>query len=352
MSDTIKSLLKDGKLKSSMITVKLVKEISANSYIIADETMVAILDINDAPSHAKLLNTGSWYKLIKCQKEDNSTIKINKTFKPVKSNVKNELEDISSKVKRLEDILVSSSSSKKYEDFQNISSKKNQSKIDKITVKVITKSKVITTSKGNYQICNIKDSVGNTSSINLYSKYLHSLEPFKIYTLTCLRKGEVQKNDETKMRLHTTNFTKIENGNIEDSLNFQHIGNGDKSITGVVIGCGDLAIYQSCKLHYKKVDENLKCPTCDKELKNEEILEDCRTEVYVEAEKGDDAKVESEEEEDDDVKGILIFKRVLNLEDGESVEEHLERITGQKVKVDYNTDDAERSIAVSISLVK
>ena len=359
MSDTIQSLLQDGKLKTSMITVKLVKEISANSYIIADKTMVALLDISDAPSHGKNLSNGSWYKLIKCQKGDQNTIKTNKLFKPVRSTIKQELTSISSQVKKLEKTIASSAGSKKYEDFQNLSKKPNQSKIDKITVKAITKSRVINTDKGNYQICNIKDSSGNTTSINLYSKYLNSLEPFKIYSITNLRKAEVNKDDTKKMRLHTTNFTKVEIGTLEDSLNFQNIGNGDKYITGEVIGCGDYTPYQSCKLHFKKLDENHNCPKCDKELQNEEIIEDGRTEVYIEAQKGEEdgkggeeGKGEEEGNEETEVKEIIIFKRVINLEAGENIEEHLNKLVGQIVKIDYNTDDAERSIAVSIKLIK
>ena len=113
MGDTIKSLLNDGKLRTSMVTVQLIKQISANSYIIADKTMVALLDISDAPSHAKHLNNSSWYKLIKCQKGEQSTIKINKLFKPVKT-TKEELKNISSQVKKLENTIASSASSKKY----------------------------------------------------------------------------------------------------------------------------------------------------------------------------------------------------------------------------------------------
>ena len=36
----------------------------------------------------------------------------------------------------------------------------------------------------------------------------------------------------------------------------------------------------------------------------------------------------------------------------EDIEEHLNELTGHTVKIDYNTGDAERLIAVSIDLVK
>ena len=63
-------------------------------------------------------------------------------------------------------------------------------------------------------------------------------------------------------------------------------------------------------------------------------------------------KNEVDNEDDTDVKEILIFKRVLDLEQGDNIEEHLNNLTGQTVKMDYNIDDAERFIAVSIQLVK
>ena len=238
MSRTIKSFLEDGKLKTSLITAKLMKQISETSYIIADESMVAILNIEDAPSHSKHLKTGCWYKLIKCHKTEPSTLMLNKLFKPVKTLMKDEIEDISPEIEELEKKAMEKANAKTYQDLQTITNKPNNTKIDKITVKVMTKSRVISTNKGNYQICNIKDVNGDTASINLYSNYLNCLEPFNIYTLTNLRKGEVTKNDKTQMRLHTTGFTKIEDGNMDDSINFQKIDNGDESITGEVIGFG------------------------------------------------------------------------------------------------------------------
>ena len=347
MSDTIKKFLEDGKLKTSLITVKLIKQISLNSYIIADKSMVAILDIQDAPAHAKNMHPGCWYKLIKCQKGEGSTIKINKLFKPIKTQIKEDIGDISAEAERLEQTIEAKASAKKYENFQTITNKPNHTKIDKLTIKVITKSRVISTSKGNYQICNIKDAKGDIASINLYSKYLNLLEPFKIYTINNLRKGEVNKNEETKMRLHTTGFTKIEDGNMEDSVNFQHIGNGDESVTGVVIGFGDITFYQSCKMHYKKLDDDLKCPKCNLDLKAEDILKDFRSELYIEANSGDNDDDETE------VKEIIFFKKALDKSQDytqDNIEEQLNELTGKTAQIDYNIDDADRFVAVSIQL--
>ena len=346
MGDTIKNFLDNGKLKTSFITVKLMKEINTNSYIVADKSMVAVLDTHDAPDHAMHLKNGNWYKLIKCHKGEKNTIKTNKLFKSVKTLSKDEIEDIADEVDNLENHIQTTASAKKYEDFETLSKKPNHSKVGRLTVKAITVSRVITTSKGNYQICNLKDINGNTASINLYSNYLNTLKPFKIFTITNLRKGEVTKNDETKMRFHTTGFTKIEVGTMEDSMNFKQIGNGDESITGAIIGFGDLSIYQSCKVHFKKLDETNSCPKCDKELKDEDILEDFRAEIYIEAQNG------NLNDEETEVKQILIFKRTIDIKQGEDIEEKLNSMTGKMVKIDFNSDDAERFIAVSIDMIE
>ena len=86
MDDTIKTFLNTDKLKTSALTVKQVKEFGHNTYIVADKSMVAVLDINDAPSHSKHLLQGFWFKLIKCTVGEGKTIKINNVFKPVKQN--------------------------------------------------------------------------------------------------------------------------------------------------------------------------------------------------------------------------------------------------------------------------
>ena len=347
MADSLKSFLENGKLVTSLLTVKLIKQLSTNSYVIADQSMVAILDITEAPGHSKYMNPGAWYKLIKCEKAEKSTIKINKTFKPIKTIVKGDIKDIDLEVNRLEQLMEKKASSKQYITLKSIINQPNHTKIDELTVRVTTRSRVITASKGNYQICNIKDAEGDNASINLYSKYLNRLEPFKIYTMTNLRKGEVITNGVKKTRLHTTGFTKIGDGNMDDSLNFQHISNGDDSITGVVIGFGETTFYDSCKMHHSKLDNEKNCPKCNKELDLEDILEDFRAELYLEG------KMEDSQPGDIEVKEIIFFKRALvNSQDytKDNIEEQLGELTGKTAKVDYNIDDSNRLLAVSIQL--
>ena len=113
--------------------------------------------------------------MIKCHKINENSIKPNDKFKPIKVHAKKELLDDQQKIMKLEESLQEIACLKVYEDLESISKKPNHSKVDTLTVKVTTISRPIHTSKGVYQICNIKDINGNTGSMNLYSQYVNSL---------------------------------------------------------------------------------------------------------------------------------------------------------------------------------
>ena len=92
--DTLKTLLDSGKLKTSYIIVKVVKQLGSDLFIVADKSKVAILDTTDSPGYGKFLGNGFWYKLIKCNKgNDENIVKINKIFKPVKANKQEDAKD-------------------------------------------------------------------------------------------------------------------------------------------------------------------------------------------------------------------------------------------------------------------
>ena len=64
-----------------------------------------------------------------------NSIKINKIFKPVKTQVKEDLGDISDEVGRVEQYIGDKASSKQYINFQTITNLPNHTKIDKLTIK-------------------------------------------------------------------------------------------------------------------------------------------------------------------------------------------------------------------------
>ena len=344
--DTLKTLLESGKLKTSYLEVQIVKRIEKDRFIVADGSKVAVLDTSETVGQGKNLTDGCWYKLIKCSKgEENHVVKNHRTFKPVKLAMRKNLGDIDSLVKEIETQIEKMSKKNEYIDFEMIEERENNTRIEEVTVMVMSKSRIISTNRGNYQICTIKDYKGNKTSINLYSKFIDHLEPLKIYKLVNIRKADITKNEKTEMRLHTTGFTRIGPSTEEDWNKFEDVKIADDVIEGKLIGVGDITSYNSCKLHYTKLSEEDECAKCMKYLKDADIQRDYRLELYVE-DKG--VNVDS----DADVVEILIFKRNVPTEYRDNIEEKVEALLNQDMRIDYNIDDANRKIAVSVKLIE
>ena len=181
---------------------------------------------------------------------------------------------------------------------------------------------------------------GKTTSINLYSKYIDTLEPFYIYTLSNLRKGEVNKNDVSQMRLHTTNFTQVKPSTAEDDLKFQHIANGDRSEEGEILGFGEMMFYLSCRTHHSKLNDEQMCPKCQSHLRDDQTVEDFKTEIYIELKSND-------EEDSPEVIEVVLFRRtVQHLMEKDDIEP----LIGARIKIDCNVDEADRLIAVKMTL--
>ena len=87
MSQTVETLLNYKKQSSGILTIQLIKEVGNATFIVGDNSGVAIMDISDKPSYGKLMNKGCWYKLIKCHKINENSIKPNDNFKPIKYKV-------------------------------------------------------------------------------------------------------------------------------------------------------------------------------------------------------------------------------------------------------------------------
>ena len=104
---------------------------------------MALLDTHEATDHSKYLTCGNWYKLIKCQQDGKNAIKTNKLFKPVRTLIKYDIDGIDDQVQNLQNQIVADGSTKRYEDFDTLSKKQNHSKIEKLAVKVITMSRLI-----------------------------------------------------------------------------------------------------------------------------------------------------------------------------------------------------------------
>ena len=338
--DNLETLLACGKIKASYILVKVIKRIDKDTFIIADTSKVAVLNTEEGQGHGTNMIENNWYKLIKCTAGiDKITVKVNRKFRPVRVVMKQDIPGIDKKVHEFEQMISLETKSDRYTDFETLNGMDSNTKVDEIVVKVVSTSRTINTNRGNYQISTIKDVKGNKTSLNLYSKFLNKLEPLKVYKLTNIRRGEIVKNDMPTMRLHTTGFTRIEPGSVQECMMFENVRNGDATIHGQLIGIGDILNYRSCKTHFKKVSEDDECSKCRKNLTDEELTDDFRFEMYIE---------ENERNEDGDsaVIEILVFKRTLKQEYATNVEEKMNEMVNKKLIVIYNIDDASRNVAV------
>ena len=160
-----------------------------------------------------------------------------------------------------------------------------------------------------------------------------------------LRKGEITKNEEVQMRLHTTSFSKIEAGTAQESILFEGIRSGDAMIEGELIGIGEIKKYQSCKIHFCKVNDESDCPKCMSKLTEKNIIDDFRMDLYVE-ERG------SVENGEATVAEILLFKKTLSSHHSENIEDKVDELVNKKIRVDYNIDDAGRKIATFVEFIE
>ena len=344
MTDTLLSLCQLGKLRSSYLLILVIKRIDSDTFIIADKTKVAILDTSEGSNHGNALRDGCWFKLIKCTAEENGLVKLNKSFKPIISPPGPKIGKIEKEVNALEQTYTKKTVSKII-DFKTIEAMENNATIKEVTLKVISKSRIIHTKNGNYQICTVKDSQGNKTSINLYSKHLDALELFKIYTLLNIRRGEVVKNDQKELRLHTTYNTTISEGSSSKSSLFMQVRNGDATMEGTLIGFGEITTYSSCPIDLKKLDDTDQCSKCMKVIEEAEKIEDFRTTIYVEPK-------QEKESDETDVMEVTMFKRALPNIETKDAEEKLTALVNTKIIVDYNIDNDGRFIAISVDLIE
>ena len=86
------------------------------------------------------------------------------------------------------------------------------------------------------------------------------------------------------------------------------------------------------------------CPKCAKILSQDELHSDFRLEMYIETKDQDTDEL--------NVIQILIFKRTLDKKYSENIEESADKLVNKRVQVDYNIDDGDRCIAVSIEVCK
>ena len=114
-------------------------------------------------------------------------------------------------------------------------------------------------------------------------------------------------------------------------------------VDGELIGVGEMKYYPSCKIHFTKVNDNNECSKCEKSLTENDVLEDCRVEMYLEDKN-------SNKNDEVNVIEILAFRKTLDPQYTGNIQKTVDDLMNKTMKIQYNIDDAKRNIAVTVEV--
>ena len=249
--------------KISVLDIKVLKKISDDHYIVADETDQILFESEQN------LKEESCYKLIKPVYLANKLTK-NSKFAAVKLQKK-----LNTPVLKQPDV-------KSFLATLETGKEKGESKIENnfestedlgvggivkdITLIVTNKSSVIAGKFGSYRIVTCKDIKNQKNSVNLYRSCLNMVEVGEIYRFTNLKVSNFIKDDEKFHRLGTTYSSRIVKASAGDENEFTKVGViiGDEAAMGTIIGISELKVYESCEDCWCRVDDEDMCRKCKK----------------------------------------------------------------------------------------
>ena len=291
----LQDFLRTHKVPGNILEILVIKKIRPFTFVVGDDTGLALLNINENPQHEKDIKTGTTMKLLKPIVIDNKTLETNKNFKPLKSKNTIELKPSKEDLDLFETENKEVKANEKLVTFSSVRNNQSQTQIPCLTAIVTNVSRIIETNNGKYQIAGLMDIESQRTSINLYDSNINKLEFSNIYTFTKIKKAMIRKDDNHEMRLMTTKFTKISIANEEDKSQFENMSLGESQMEGTVIGFSEINIYNSCDKHWNKLDEDDICPKCEGPAIRIRI--DFHAELYL------------QDSESDSIKTFLIFKR-------------------------------------------
>ena len=346
--------------KVNVLHINVIEKISKSKYIVGDQTGMAVMTV-DEETHQKQVEVGKGVRIMKPKKIDQNVIATNAKIIPSKT--KPLLMTVDDKRrKELKGLAGKMSTVDPGTAFNDIKENFGENAVvGQILAYVTSVSKVIEGKYGNYQIVNLRDCIGSKVSINLYTKYVNAVEVNKVYRIEKIKKTAI--NDDSGLRLATTNYTKIDDASTEETDLFKNTKIADKSIEGTCVMFNEYQYYKSCATHSSKLDDKSHCTRCG-ELKETSTKQDFRCTLFIEenekqGKKGDKDEITTDEEQDDEeVAAIKIFRRhvdieILDTDDENTVQEKLENHVYMKVmKVQYNEIGPDNYIAVKVTIVQ
>ena len=340
MSKTkLNKFLASGVLKGNFIVLNVVKKIDTGKYIVGDSSGLGVLLLDE---EGKELKSDSTIKIVKPMKVDDTTLKCSPKLSPIKTSEKVELTPTKAEIKEIEskykfttqDVNIG----KQYITFESIKLMPPGSFIQSVTFLVTNMSRTIQTQSGQYQICGLKDIGSEKISINMYDKHINKLEVGDVFTATKLKKFLIKKNEKYETRLQTTKHTIIHGATENDKSSFKSVNVADESVDGTILGFTNLLCYYSCAQHWNKVNDDKVCQVCGGVASETKF--DFKIDMLIEC-----------NNEEQDVKTFMMFKRTAKMitseETEEAVESKLEEFEGRKCTVEHNDPgDSDQTVII------
>ena len=324
---TLKKFLEKKFLPGNMLSVTIVKKLQPYQYVVGDSSCLALLKLPEDPSQEKSISVGLTVKLIKPVVISEDIIESNKNFKPMKSKETIKIEYSEDDLSKFKIQTVDKKTESNSTSFQEIKENASQVYFPSITVLVSNVSRLIDTKQGKYQIAGIVDKESQKTSINLYDSSIGKLHFDKIYTITKVKKSILKTNE---MRLSTTKFTKISEASEEEQAEFENVKIAENIMTGIILGHSDINVYNSCPQHWSKLDEDNQCSKCEKTAT---IRLDFNSELYI------------QDNESEEVKAFLIFKRQLPIiaeeDDQDEIERKLDALEGTNCRIEFEEPESQ-----------
>ena len=327
--------------KVNFLEVNVLKEINSTQFIVGDRTGLALLTID--VSATKFVEVGKGLKMVKPTHVEEKVIAAHPKFSPMKAKAIQmdvNYEDIDTF--EAMNIKIAAPQQKGL-NFKQVEADYGETAvIDQVLAYVTSASKKIDGKYGPYQICNLVDYEGSQISINLYKSHLNKLEVNKVFKLEKIKKTTIQT--DTKLRMATTNFTKIVEATPSEVELFSDVKIADKKLEGICIMFNNLSCYTTCTRHLSKLNEHGSCNQCGQSEKDEGRA-DFRCSLIVQ---GSDEETMTE---------ITIFKRHLKISLSETADETqiietLENaVVGKMCQIHYNEVSDEKNVAIKVVII-
>ena len=323
--------------KVNFLQVNVLKEINSTQFIVGDQTGMAILTTDC--NAEKYIEVGKGLKMVKPAKIEDNVITSHPKFSPMKTKAL-QMDVDYDKIDELEAKGEKAIPVNKGTTFSQIETNfGDNAVIDQVLAYVTSASRIIEGKYGQYQICNLVDSDGNTLAINLYKANINKLEVNKIYKLEKIKKTTIKT--DSKLRMATTNFTKIVKPTQKEMDLFEHVNIADKKIQGICLMFNNLNYYKACKMHQTKLDDDGSCSQCGTK-ENDDAREDFRCSLVIES--------------SDSMMEIVIFKRHLKIDlmdcgdEAKLIEILEDMVVGKTCEIHYNEVGDDNNVAVKVTI--